>query len=139
MLCAICGKEIIEVEGLWEHANEKHYHIILPVKARQLSVFKFQTDFYRGGNLSGVFVADKQVVKFLRGKTVYFGEALGKHSDVEVTIDNEIIFVTANPEFVKLFQDLGLETGHNPVTEWADAVYGDNDWQTEWAERYRED
>lgn len=41
----------------------------------------------RGGELSGLFVALPEHVEKMNGRTVHFGEVLGKHSDVEVTFD----------------------------------------------------
>lgn len=45
-------------------------------------VYKWAWDCGRMGNLDGLFVADEQDVADAAGKDVYFGEVLGKHSEV---------------------------------------------------------
>lgn len=50
-----------------------------------LKLWKFSTGWYRGGKLSGLFLAKEEDVEGLIGKTIYFGEVLGKHSEVVVT------------------------------------------------------
>lgn len=52
------------------------------------------------------------------GKSIYFGEVLGKHSDVYGTIEQgEITLITDNAEAIKALQDACGKTisGHNPL------------------------
>ena len=49
--------------------------------AKALYVFNWVQG--RGGSLDGMFVAEEQEVIDLIGKTLYFGEVLGKHSEVQ--------------------------------------------------------
>ena len=51
-------------------------------------LYKFFWDCGRQGELEGLFIAEEQEVKNAIGKTAYFGEVLGKHSDVYGTIDD---------------------------------------------------
>ena len=45
-------------------------------------LFKFHWYCGRNGDLNGLFVATREEVATLIGKDVYFGEVLGKHSEV---------------------------------------------------------
>lgn len=81
------------------------------------AVYKLNFDCGRQGSLTGVFVADTELVEILMEKEiqVYFGEVLGKHSEVYGSIDEgEIIEVSRDPAVVSLIQDNDLETGYNP-------------------------
>lgn len=71
----------------------------------------------REGDLTGIFVADKEHARILIEEQieVYFGEVLGKHSDIYGPMsDGELTLVSDSPEDVKMFEDLNLQTGHNP-------------------------
>lgn len=70
------------------------------------------------GTLSGLFLAKKELVDALisTGLQVYFGEVLGKHSEVYGPIDEtDITEVTSDPTVVGIFEEFDLETGFNPM------------------------
>ena len=48
-----------------------------------LKLYSFHWDCGRSGDLDGLFVAEEDQVESAIGKRLYFGEVLGKHSDVE--------------------------------------------------------
>jgi len=51
----------------------------------QLKLSKFSEKYRRTGEAEELFIAtEEEVDKFLDKKTVYFGEVLGKHSEVDV-------------------------------------------------------
>lgn len=78
-------------------------------------IYKFDADFGRMGDLSAVFVATAQDIENIIGKEVYFGEVLGKHSEVYMTVENDNFSLVTNDEkFIELFEEYGLENGHNP-------------------------
>jgi len=78
-------------------------------------IYRFKCDCGRMGELSGIFVADSDDVKTLIGTYVYFGEVLGKHSEVEGEIEeDEIELVTDNESCVEMFEFFNLSTGYNP-------------------------
>lgn len=82
------------------------------------AVYKMNCDCGRQGNLMGTFVASKKYIeKLIEDKIeVYFGEVLGKHSEIYGSIDaDEITLVTDNPDTVKSFEDLDLSSGYNPL------------------------
>lgn len=85
-------------------------------------IYRFYWDCGRSGELNGVFVADSVDVEKAIGREIYFGEVLGKHSEISGKIEaNEIALVSDDPGDVQTFERLGLETGHNPITTLADA------------------
>jgi hypothetical protein len=82
------------------------------------AIFKFEYDAGRMGTLSGIFVAEKEEINDLIAskKHVYFGEVLGKHSDVQGCIEaDEIIEVTDDADAVAQFEKYNLSTGYNPL------------------------
>lgn len=83
---------------------------------KTLGVYKFFWDCGRGGDLNGVFVAEKREIDRLMGQEIYFGEVLGKHSEVSGSIDDcDITLITTDQKVVKIFQkDIGT-VGHNPL------------------------
>lgn len=45
-------------------------------------LWKFELDWGRMGTLEGLFVSEPEPLMELIGKEIYFGECLGKHSEV---------------------------------------------------------
>lgn len=80
-----------------------------------LKLYKFTADHGRYGCLTGVFVEDDERVTKALGKNVYFGEVLGKHSEVEVDLnEHHFKVITEDQPFISQFEKLGLATGYNP-------------------------
>lgn len=81
-----------------------------------MAIYKLIVDCGRMGDLRGVFEATPEQVEELMGKTVYFGEVLGKHSEVVVTIDEDCIaFLTDDEDFIEKARLYKLiPTGYNP-------------------------
>lgn len=66
----------------------------------------------RYGEICGLFKATEEEVKELIGKEVYFGEVLGKHSEVYGSIEpSDIMLVSDEPLEVLL----SFESGYNPL------------------------
>ncbi len=85
------------------------------------SIYKFHWDCGRQGDVYGVFISTPEQVKNIVGKRIYFGEILGKHSEIHGEInEGEITFITDNQEFVKLFEEYDLSSGHNPFSYLSD-------------------
>jgi hypothetical protein len=81
------------------------------------AVYKMIFDAGRMGSLSGTFVAEKEHVELLvnDGIRVYFGEKLGKHSEIAGPVDeDEIKMLTDDPEVVLTVERYELESGYNP-------------------------
>jgi len=80
------------------------------------AIFKFKWDCGRAGEVTSVFVATEEEVANAIGSYVYFGEILGKHSEVHGMLEEEhVTFVTDEPAFVNLFLKHDLTTGYNPL------------------------
>lgn len=84
-------------------------------------LYRFYVDCGRMGDLSGLFVADSDHIDAIIGQDVYFGEVLGKHSDVMLCMKPEMFtLVTNNQEFLddcdKYIGDVA--SGYNPFDYW---------------------
>lgn len=78
--------------------------------------YKFEFDCGRMGRLSGTFFANDSEVESLIGQEVYFGEVLGKHSDIYGVVDaGEISLITDDPAIVRILRDSGANIGINPL------------------------
>lgn len=78
---------------------------------------KFRWDCGRQGDVDGLFIVEKDVLEKSYGKSVYFGEILGKHSEVQGTLDQGDITVKSDDqEFIaKVEELLGSDlSGYNP-------------------------
>ena len=80
-------------------------------------LFKMNVDFRRMGNLEGVFIADSDDVDYLVNKKicVYFGEVLGKHSEIYGNIKkNDIKLISTDNKVINVIEEYELENGYNP-------------------------
>lgn len=81
-------------------------------------LWKFRWDCGRQGNVDGLFIATEDEIKNSFGKEVYFGEILGKHSEIYGTLDAcDLEKVNVEPEVIeKLIPYLGYNwSGYNPL------------------------
>jgi hypothetical protein len=80
-------------------------------------IYKFYWDYGRQGEVKGTFIATKEEVANIIGKEVYFGEILGKHSEIYNTVDEEDIeLITDDQAIIEVTEKIGiLPTGYNPV------------------------
>ena len=75
-------------------------------------LWSFYWDCGRQGEVEGLFKATKEEVENAIGKEVYFGEILGKHSEVYGTLEEgEIELVSDNP--IEVMN--ATESGYNPL------------------------
>lgn len=84
------------------------------------ALFKMNVDCGRMGNLEGVFVAEKEDIDYMVENKVgiYFGEVLGKHSEISGYIDSdEIKLITADENVIKIFKENDIECGYNPLKQ----------------------
>ena len=78
-------------------------------------VYKFCWDSGRGGNVESIFIATDDEVESIIGKEVWFGEILGKHSEVYGTIEpGEIVLITDDPQAIRMFEVYNFSIGYNP-------------------------
>ena len=82
-------------------------------------IARFYWDCGRMGEVDGLFVTTKQALEAAYGKEVYFGEILGKHSDVSGTFnDGDITILTEDQDFIAKFIEImgdGDISGYNPL------------------------
>lgn len=89
----------------------------IPENAGEKAVYEMSIDCGRSGYLEGIFVAPKRYVEELtKGHIeVYFGEVLGKHSEVFGTLsDADIKIVSDDENIVSIFEENRISSGHNP-------------------------
>ncbi|KAA9007242.1 hypothetical protein D3C73_184980 [compost metagenome] len=81
-------------------------------------LYKFGWDCGRMGDVEGLFVATEEEIKDAIGKEVYFGEILGKHSEIFGTFDeSDIEKLDISPDAVNEVSKYLGETwsGYNPL------------------------
>lgn len=87
----------------------------------------YSEDFGRMGVLEGMFICTQEELETLKGKEIYFGEVLGKHSDV--VTDQVFESCTIKPMTKKQMETIidvfgdGTISGYNPF----DYVYEDEE------------
>lgn len=82
-------------------------------------IAKFYWYCGRMGDLEGLFVTDKAELEGAYGKHVYFGEVLGKHSDISGSLETEdITILSEDQDFIEKFEKIvggGTISGYNPL------------------------
>lgn len=79
---------------------------------------KFRWDCGRQGDLEGLFVCTEDERQSLIGKRVYFGEVLGKHSEIQGPIEEkELRILSDDQEKIDWLISVAGWTvsGHNPL------------------------
>lgn len=83
------------------------------------AIYEFNLDCGRMGSLAGLFVADKEEVEKAIGTEVYYGEVLGKHSDIFAELESDQLQVKSDDQdFIDKFESIFgayFSTGHNPI------------------------
>jgi hypothetical protein len=82
-------------------------------------LIKFRADYGRMGDIEAVFISTKESMKTLKGKTIYFGEILGKHSDIDYEFDaKDFKVISEDQEFIgnlkSIFGNSETIIGYNP-------------------------
>jgi hypothetical protein len=81
------------------------------------AVYKMCFECGRSGELTGIFVEDTDLVDALieSGIEVYFGDALGKHSEISGPVTRgEVTIASTDLNAISVIEDLNFETGYNP-------------------------
>lgn len=82
-------------------------------------LYEFYWNCGRSGHLSGLFIEDEEVVRNLIGSKLYFGEVLGKHSEIYGTWDEgDVGLISDDQEKIEWLQQLmkgKTISGFNPV------------------------
>ncbi|WP_074432657.1 hypothetical protein [Clostridium ihumii] len=81
-------------------------------------LYKFYWDCGRRGDVKGMFIAEEKEVQEAIGQEIYFGEILGKHSEVYGTLEKgEITEVKVSDTTIKEMEEVIGTTisGYNPL------------------------
>lgn len=79
-------------------------------------LYRFGWDCGRQGNVDGLFVAEEDDVKKAIGKRIYFGEILGKHSEVYGDLEEaDIEVITGDQAVISIFEEHDISSGYNPL------------------------
>ncbi len=89
-------------------------------------LYKFHWDCGRNGDLDGVFIAEPEEIEALIGKEIYFGEVLGKHSEIHGTLEaDDLEVLTDDQDFINKAFEYKLVIGFNPLDYWVCSNCGD--------------
>ena len=82
-------------------------------------LYSFFWDCGRMGDLDGLFIAEDSEIEALIGKRIYFGEVLGKHSEIEGVLEADDLTVKSDDQdFITKFIEImgeGTVSGFNPL------------------------
>lgn len=82
-------------------------------------IARFYWDCGRMGDVDGIFTCDEADLEQSYGKDVYFGEILGKHSEISGELNEEdITILSDDQDFIKKFEEIlgaGTISGYNPL------------------------
>ena len=96
-------------------------------------LYEFRWNCGRMGYLDGLFIAEETEIEALIGKEIYFGEVLGKHSEVHGTLEEKDLTVkTDDQDFISKFIEIigdGTISGYNPLDYYdPDEEYNEEDY-----------
>jgi len=70
-----------------------------------MNLYKFYWDCGRQGSVEGIFFSTPERIQKNLGNQVYFGEILGKHSEISGILEEEdVTLVTDDQDFVEKFR-----------------------------------
>lgn len=76
------------------------------------------------GEVEGIFTCEKEQLEKAYGKEVYFGEILGKHSEISGELNEEdITILSEDQDFIRKFEEIlgaGTVSGYNPLSYLSD-------------------
>lgn len=103
--------------------------------SQMFNLYRFEFDCGRMGVVESIFAATEEKVSKVFGKKVYFGEILGKHSEIFCTVEPEMItLLTDDSRFVQKLVDIMDDktiSGYNPLEyiDWEE----EEEYGIEWA------
>jgi hypothetical protein len=89
---------------------------VLAEEREMRKLYRLNWDAGRMGSLDGLFVAEEEAVAAAIGKKVYFGEVLGKHSEVYGNLTaSEVKAISDDQDFISKFKSIVGSIGYNPL------------------------
>lgn len=89
-----------------------------------MKLYQFNKYIYREGDIEGIFIAEPKDINKLIGSFAYFGEALGKHSNVGCVIEQKDIkqLDVLDSTVDDLLKVIGTDiSGYNPLNYLVDS------------------
>ena len=82
-------------------------------------LYRFEWDVGRMGMVEGLFIAEEEAISKIIGEHIYFGEILGKHSEIYGTLDEEDLTVISEDQkfidqIIEVFDGFNI-CGYNPL------------------------
>ncbi len=78
-------------------------------------IYRFSLDCGRMGEIESIFISTPDAIEELAGKEIYFGEVLGKHSEIYFDAHpSQFSVVTSDEDAIEIFEKHGLNNGLNP-------------------------
>lgn len=80
-------------------------------------LYKFSWNCGRNGDVKGIFISTPEEIRANLGQRVYFGEILGKHSEVYGDLEEkDLTILSEDQEFISKFETtIGKSFGRNPL------------------------
>lgn len=82
-------------------------------------IAQFYWDCGRMGSVEGIFTCNAEDLNKAYGSEVYFGEILGKHSEIYGTLEeSDITILSEDQDFIRKFEEIlgtGTVSGYNPL------------------------
>lgn len=82
-------------------------------------IYEFNWDCGQMGELEGLFIAEEFDIEKLIGKEIYFGEVLGKHSEIfGILEEKDLIVKSDDQDFIQKFIEImgdSTISGYNPI------------------------
>lgn len=79
-------------------------------------LYRFTQEFGRMGDLKGIFVAEESEINAIIGEAIYYGEVLGKNSEIFSILQKEYLeILSEDQEFIKKFIEIIENFGFNPL------------------------
>jgi len=79
-------------------------------------LYKFHWDCGRMGDLEGVFIATGGEIETAIGKDIYFGDVLGKHSEIYGPLERkDVTNLIVCDAVIEAFEEHKLCVGYNPL------------------------
>ena len=95
------------------------------------ALYRLHVDWGRAGDVEGLFIAEKKEVEDAIGKEVYFGEILGKHSEIYGELEEkDVEMLCDDQKFISQVEKYiggGTLSGYNPL----EYLWEDEDGQDE--------
>lgn len=79
-------------------------------------LYRFTQSYGRMGDLKGIFVAEESEINAIIGEEIFYGEVLGKNSEIISILQKEDLeILSEDQKFIKKFIEIIENFGFNPL------------------------